>query len=439
MIAINNVVGNPPYNGPGQGRPPIYHTITELQATEVAPDNFAWIVQYNWITQLSPVGAVMRRNLLDMGVFRIEDNRFDGFVEATVRTCTIYCRRGHTGTIELVDRINNQTITITPDEFLSLAQSPCYSQAERDLLFKLKSLSVDNLGFPEVWTAQGTRVPTKGIYPNYAISATYFADFVRGGIGKIQAIGPDRPLPGSQRIFKKYNNLKDRITADLILERMNSYWGSNLVKFVLSRTLTSRTLDNPQIAAVPVVPMDRIWDDAQLAQYFNLTPAEIDIVNRPRVRTELTYSPSKIITESITQIALLESQDRAVFRTGDRKDKNGEVFTPTPLVLHMMTQLADTAWESGQTFIDPTCGNGQILATVAIIKRELGHKDYLKTIYGIDLMPDNVIECRERLLAVAGDTVENRKIIEQNIVQGNAMLPESYYNFNNHVKLIKEE
>lgn len=77
--------------------------------------------------------------------------------------------------------------------------------------------------------------------------------------------------------------------------------------------------------------------------------------------------------------------------------------------------MPESIWEEGKTFLDPTCGNGQLLAPVAIIKRELGHKNWLKTIYGVDLMPDNIAETRERLLAIAGDTEENRKIVENNI------------------------
>ena len=138
MIKINNIVGNPPYNESSQGRAPIYHKITELQNTQVSPDNFAWIVQYNWLTQLSSVGREMRKSLLAMGVYRIEDNRFDGFTEATVRTCTIYCRKNYQGDIELVDRLYNQSSFIAPELFKELHISPVYAQDERDLLKKLK-------------------------------------------------------------------------------------------------------------------------------------------------------------------------------------------------------------------------------------------------------------------------------------------------------------
>lgn len=100
----------------------------------------------------------------------------------------------------------------------------------------------------------------------------------------------------------------------------------------------------------------------------------------------------------------------------DRIRLLGEVFTPTPLVLRVLRRLPDFVWKEGEPFLDPTCGNGQFLAAVLIIKISLGHTDALSTIYGVDIMQDNVDECRQRLLDIAGDTPENRAIVEHNIL-----------------------
>ena len=45
-----------------------------------------------------------------------------------------------------------------------------------------------------------------------------------------------------------------------------------------------------------------------------------------------------------------------------------------------------------RTFIDNSCGDGQFLSEVLIRKLESGidFEQALKTIYGVDLMPDNV-------------------------------------------------
>ena len=103
-------------------------------------------------------------------------------------------------------------------------------------------------------------------------------------------------------------------------------------------------------------------------------------------------------------------------RSKERISKLGEVFTPTELVDEMLDELPSEMWEDGKTFLDPTCGNGQFLVRILERKIALNHKETLSTIYGADIMQDNVDECKGRLLALAGDTKANRKILETNIV-----------------------
>ena len=122
-----------------------------------------------------------------------------------------------------------------------------------------------------------------------------------------------------------------------------------------------------------------------------------------------------MITDAIKEQCILESKDYFLVKHPDRVKDLGEVFTPTPLVLEILEQLPSTVWEDGKTYLVPTCGNGQFLAAVLIIKLSLGHTDALSTIYGVDLMQDNVDECRQRLLDIAGDTPANRKIVTHNI------------------------
>lgn len=94
----------------------------------------------------------------------------------------------------------------------------------------------------------------------------------------------------------------------------------------------------------------------------------------------------------------------------------GEVFTPTPLVQEILDTLDQTVFtDPTKTFIDPTCGDGQFLGEALIRKIENGidFETALGTIYGVDLMQDNVELCRERLLCGREDL---RHIVEQNIV-----------------------
>lgn len=428
MILIKHVTGNPPYNGPETGRPPIYHTITDLQRRLISPQTFSWIVQYNWMTQTSPVGQVMRKALLDMNVFKIEDNRFSGFTEATVRTCNIYCRKEHTGDIELVDKVYNKSLMIDREIFKGKL-NPVYSRSEKDLLDRLKAASTDHLGFPAEWNTKGHKYNKKP-YPTFAVAVSYFADFENGAVGKLQVVGPDRDTPGSQRIFEGYDKFASRAEAETACAYLTSFWHSSAVRFILGRTLTSRTLDNPQISAVPVVPMDRIWDNQQLADYWQLSEEEKSILLSIEKIVPVCVRSDTVFTQDIIAAILEESKNRSIYRTDQRKDLNGEVFTPSELVIHTLQQQGAILWNDGDTFLDPTCGNGQFLAAIAMTKKMLNHADVLSCIHGIDLMEDNVLECRQRLLAIAGDTAENRQLVDKNIRQGNALDPSTYDIYN---------
>jgi type I restriction-modification system DNA methylase subunit len=94
-------------------------------------------------------------------------------------------------------------------------------------------------------------------------------------------------------------------------------------------------------------------------------------------------------------------------RDGLRVKATGEVFTPTPLVQEILSHLPEEAFaDPFRTFIDPSCGDGQFLGEVLIRKvQELEANNVpveqafeiaLRTIYGVDLMIDNVDLCRER-------------------------------------------
>ena len=105
-----------------------------------------------------------------------------------------------------------------------------------------------------------------------------------------------------------------------------------------------------------------------------------------------------------------------VEREKSRVKATGEVFTPTPLVQEILDQLPNVYFtDPNKTFLDPSCGDGQFLGEVLIRKMENGStfEQALSTIYGVDLMEDNVDLCRERLLCGREDL---RHIVEKNIV-----------------------
>ena len=112
-----------------------------------------------------------------------------------------------------------------------------------------------------------------------------------------------------------------------------------------------------------------------------------------------------------------------VERERTRVKATGEVFTPTPLVQEILGQLPEEVFtDSTKTFLDPSCGDGQFLGEVLIRKMENGasFEQALSTVYGVDLMQDNVDECRKRLLCGSQDP-KHIAIVEQNIYQADGL------------------
>jgi hypothetical protein len=124
---------------------------------------------------------------------------------------------------------------------------------------------------------------------------------------------------------------------------------------------------------------------------------------------------------------------------------HGEVFTPGWLVDAMIDLVKDETERIDSRFLEPACGSGNYL--VKILQRKLaaleikyGKSDFekrhyallgLMCIYGIELLPDNIAECRSNLLAIFGEYLHLKPgdellgaasfVLSQNIIHGDAM------------------
>jgi hypothetical protein len=119
----------------------------------------------------------------------------------------------------------------------------------------------------------------------------------------------------------------------------------------------------------------------------------------------------------------------AIERDRLRIKATGEIFTPTPLVQEVLDTLPTELFsDPNKTFLDNSCGDGQFLGEILI--RKLQHLETqgiavkdglpvaLETLYGVDLMQDNVDLCRERLLC---GQEQLRPIVEKNIYQADGL------------------
>ena len=113
------------------------------------------------------------------------------------------------------------------------------------------------------------------------------------------------------------------------------------------------------------------------------------------------------------------AEKRKAVRDARVKD-TAEIFTPGNL-------LPPAVWEENKDFLDPACGNGEILIWIVLRKMLCGHSplEALKSVCGVDIMKDNVAETRARLLKVAamfGPIAKNHvAAVCQNIVCANSL------------------
>jgi len=106
-------------------------------------------------------------------------------------------------------------------------------------------------------------------------------------------------------------------------------------------------------------------------------------------------------------IATKEQRDVHMIATKEQRDKRvkktAEIFTPHFLVNQMLDKLPAEVWEEGKTFVDPAAGNGNML--IHVLYRKIAVYDHdplmaLQSVYGVDIMRDNIRECRLRLLKI---------------------------------------
>lgn len=114
-------------------------------------------------------------------------------------------------------------------------------------------------------------------------------------------------------------------------------------------------------------------------------------------------------------------------KSKNRVKEHGEVFTNEREVKAMLDLLPPMTIE--MTFLEPTCGNGQFLEEILKRKFDLCKKksDFitaLQSVYAIDIMADNIQECKDRVkkLYLSYGQKENIDfILDTQIFQGNSL------------------
>lgn len=136
---------------------------------------------------------------------------------------------------------------------------------------------------------------------------------------------------------------------------------------------------------------------------------------------------------------------KPLIRSKKRVADHGEVFTPPWLVEQMLDLVEGETERIDARFLEPACGSGNFLIPIlqrklAAVEAKYGRSPFekrhyallaLMCCYGIELLPDNIAECRANMLEVFADYLgvgssdemytAASQVLRLNLIEGDAM------------------
>jgi hypothetical protein len=132
-------------------------------------------------------------------------------------------------------------------------------------------------------------------------------------------------------------------------------------------------------------------------------------------------------------------------KSKQRVADHGEVFTPAWMVEAMLDLVKEETERIDSRFLEPACGSGNFLIQVlrrklAAVELRFARSDFekghyallgLMCIYGIELLDDNIAECRDNLLEIFTEYLRLDEsddlygaavyVLSQNLIHGDAL------------------
>ncbi|AME28780.1 N-6 DNA methylase [Burkholderia sp. PAMC 26561] len=135
----------------------------------------------------------------------------------------------------------------------------------------------------------------------------------------------------------------------------------------------------------------------------------------------------------------------SIVKSKQRVVDHGEVFTPAWVIEAMLDLVKDETERIDSRFLEPACGNGNFIVQIlqrklAAVELKYGKSDFerqhyallaLMCIYGIELLTDNIAECRANTLKIFSEYLNldatddlyqaASHVVSQNMVHGDAL------------------
>lgn len=136
----------------------------------------------------------------------------------------------------------------------------------------------------------------------------------------------------------------------------------------------------------------------------------------------------------------------SLIKSKKRVADHGEVFTPAWMVDAMLDLVKGETERIDSRFLEPACGSGNFLVRIlqrklAAVELKFGKSDFekrhyallaLMCTYGIELLADNIAECRANMLDIFADYLNINEsddlyqaasyVLSQNLIHGDALM-----------------
>lgn len=155
------------------------------------------------------------------------------------------------------------------------------------------------------------------------------------------------------------------------------------------------------------------WDDGRAQPPAHVIRSLETIGRIGRTVDPVGIKPQQPEFEAIRDEGPLFKSDKLI-KSKKRVADHGEVFTPPWLVEKMLDLVKGETERIDSRFLEPACGSGNFLVPIlqrklAAVEAKYGKSDFekrhfallaLTCCYGIELLEDNIAECRANMLAV---------------------------------------
>lgn len=151
------------------------------------------------------------------------------------------------------------------------------------------------------------------------------------------------------------------------------------------------------------------------------------------------------VPDGVQAVTPERNSSTGLVKTKQRVADHGEVFTPAWMVEAMLDLVKGETERIDSRFLEPACGSGNFLVRIlqrklAAVELKYGESDFerrhyallaLMCIYGIELLADNISECRANLLEIIADFLKIEQsdylyraasyVLSQNLIHGDAL------------------